>query len=901
MKTHLNIMIIIILLMTFALMSFTNPSNEYSQENIRVIFLIDDSGSMANSDPSDLRYSAARLFVSLLDPGDSIGAVTFSDQAQVISSGIQTIHSMEDKLQLADVFQPGTPNGYTDVKAAFTQASELLLTDPSEPDQTIIVLLTDGQPEPLNYYSSYEDDTIELAKSLEIPVISIALTQGASINFLNRLSSQTSGNVYPAETALDLLDVYLNILSQWKHRTIIGESIIDCPSEETITIDQGLIPYINHISFAISKNDDVTMTLTDPEGTVVDENNPQVDFHQLNDTKFSVISLSSITAGDWKVKLDGSGNAQVRVIIDSNLQIDLPNLASFAEAGQPLLLEAEIIEIDSMGIQKRVVGEGSFSAIVISPDGTEESLDQFYDDSTHGDVTANDGLYSRIYSNTSTPGTYSIKLFGYKGLIPLQTERKINLITFPVISIESPQSIKYNLEDDEKIPLEIIIKTDERESLDAGDVKGKITNEKGDSVEIDLVQDGTKYTAEFLPSLGGHYILEIFVEDGVFQTMPYTHSETIEFDVYLIPKLVFELEANDGNILQVQNEEITRGIPIEITITSTADEAIKVSAIIEGGSEIYIDQLDQVTIPAGTSTTMELILKSAKELSLGEKNFQIVFTTDEDVTLVDSVIPISIQVYRPTITIGNIEPVICEEPIGCYWWQSDFILTILSSSKEEVPVTFEIVGNDSISLEESHFVIMPGKQDVRITLNNEKFVSQGTKDYSLHLTTTSEKAVIDPGSNEFNVQLILPSLLSRCKKTILWTSIGFIVLIVFIRILSKRLGEKKRETWVTGTLQYWDNNDPYSKTSVNLTDLRKNTLIIGTEPDCDILITGVGVDPHHIRLFTRKIDDQMEVILEPIGEVRQGYNLIVTELTLLNETTFSLGEIHCRYLSDSGY
>ena len=901
MKTHLVIKTIIILIVAFALMSFTDISNEYAQDSIRVIFVIDESGSMANSDPSDLHYSAARLFVSLLDPGDSVGAVTFSDQAQVITSGIQTIGSMDDKLQLANVFQPGTPNGYTDVKAAFTQVSELLLTAPSEPDQTIIILLTDGQPEPLDYYSAYESDTIELAKSLEIPVISIALTQGASINFLNRLSSQTSGNVYPAETALDLLDVYLNILSQWKHRTIIGDSIIDCPTEETITIDQGLIPYMNHISFAISKNDDVTMTLIDPEGSVVNDNSPQVDFYQLNDAKFSVISLSSITAGDWIVKLDGSGNAQVRVIIDSNLQIDLPNLVSFAEAGQPLLLEAEIIEIDSMGIQKRIVGEGSFSAIVTSPDGTEESLDQFYDDGTHGDVTANDGLYSRIYSNTGTPGTYSIKLFGYKGLIPLQTEKNINLIAFPVISIESPQSIKYNLEDDEKFPLEIIVKTNEGEGLDAGNVKAKITNEKGVSVEIDLVQDGTKYTAELLPSSGGHYIVEIFVEGGVFQTILYTHAETIEFDVYLVPKLVFNLEGNDGNFLQVQNEDLVQGIPIEVTVTSTADEPITVSAKIEGSSDIYIDQLDQVTIPAGASTTMEINLLSAAELSLGEKNIQIVFTTDEDVTLVDSVIPMSIQVYRPTITIGNIEPVICEDPVGCYWWKSDFVLTIISSSEEEIPVTFEIVGNDSLSLEESLFVIMPGKQDVRITLNNENFISQGTKDYSLHLTTTSDKTTIDPGSNEFNVQLVLPALVSRCKKTIIWTSIGFIGLIVFIRILSRRLGEKKRETLITGTLQYWDDNNSSYKTSVDLTELRKKVVIVGTDPDCDIAITGVGVEHHHIRLFTKKIDDQIEIVLEPIGEVRQVYNQIISEIMLSNEMIFTLGKIHCRYLSDSGY
>ena len=892
---------IIITMLALSLMSFCENGILYSQESITVIFLLDDSGSMANSDPDDLRYSAARLFVSLLDPGDSVGAVIFSDQARAITAGIETINSMEDKYQFADIFQPSLPNGYTDVLAGFSMISELLQTGSSETGQTIIIFLTDGQPEPLNYYSSYEDDTIELAKSLDIPVISIALTQSASINFLTRISAQTMGDVYPAETALDLLDVYLHILSQWKHRIIVGDGVIDCPCVESVTIDQGLVPYINHISFAVSKDDNVNMTLIDPEGAVVDESSPLIEFYRLNDTKFSVISLNTISAGDWQVQLEGSGKAQVRVIVESSLQIGLPNLGSFAEAGQPLLLEAEIIEIDSIGMSTRVVGEGGFSAIVTLPDGTEESLDQFYDDGTHGDITANDGLYSRVYSNTTTHGTYSIRLFGYKGLIPLQSEDKITLIDFPKINIESPQSITYNLEDDEQIPIVMNLITEEGEGLDSGAVKARFTNEKGETSEFELINDGTNYEGIFTPDISGHYILEVFVEDGSYQTMTYSHSKSIEFDVFLVPRLTFELEGNHGDLVEVENDEITRGISIGVNVSSTADKAVAVSAAIEGTSEIYIEQPGQITIPAGATTTIDLLLKSVSELSLGEKAFQIVFSSVEDVSLVDSVIPLSILVFRPTIAIENSQPVFCDNPIGCYWWKSEILLTINSTSKEEEHITLNLSGDDHVSLEETQFNIVPGKQEILITVVNDGYISKGLKEYSVFLLPDRDTVFSEQEVDGITIQLQLPALVLRCKKTIMWTIIGCFGLVIFIQYFARRLKLKSQENLISGTFQYWHNNNPLTKTTVDLTELRKKKLIIGSDPDCDIPIASSDIEHHHIRLIAKKNEGHIDVILEPLAEVMQGYGQIISEMVLSNETAFTLGEIHCRYLSDSGY
>lgn len=52
-------------------------------KNFTVCFVIDSLGSMKDNDPTDLRLTAAKLFISLLDPGDAVGIVNFSTKSEI--------------------------------------------------------------------------------------------------------------------------------------------------------------------------------------------------------------------------------------------------------------------------------------------------------------------------------------------------------------------------------------------------------------------------------------------------------------------------------------------------------------------------------------------------------------------------------------------------------------------------------------------------------------------------------------------------------------------------------------------------------------------------------------------------------------------------------------------------
>lgn len=53
--------------------------------NSDVVLIIDNSGSMKQNDPQNLRLAAAKLFIDLSDPRDKIGIVVLSDRMRTRS------------------------------------------------------------------------------------------------------------------------------------------------------------------------------------------------------------------------------------------------------------------------------------------------------------------------------------------------------------------------------------------------------------------------------------------------------------------------------------------------------------------------------------------------------------------------------------------------------------------------------------------------------------------------------------------------------------------------------------------------------------------------------------------------------------------------------------------------
>ncbi len=106
--------------------------------------IIDDSGSMASTDPNTLRVKGLKLLINTLSPGTFLGAVEFGGSFDPALPSADTVFKPEavgpnatamgtalDSLILAD-------NGGTDYNAAFAQS------DADNPNANARIFLTDG-------------------------------------------------------------------------------------------------------------------------------------------------------------------------------------------------------------------------------------------------------------------------------------------------------------------------------------------------------------------------------------------------------------------------------------------------------------------------------------------------------------------------------------------------------------------------------------------------------------------------------------------------------------------------------------------------------------------------------------------------------------------------------------
>lgn len=497
-------------------------------DHLTVILIVDNSGSMETSDPEGLRFTGARLFAALLDPGDTLGLILFSTDSEPLTDRLVTLGSRSEVSSLLAGFSVPPADGFTDIKAAFEDVRRLLeaAEDPSE--KIVIVLLTDGKPEIQNHYPQYEQETLELARSMNIPVMAIALTVAAQNPFLERLASVTNGTVIPANDVSDILNAYLQVLGQVKDRTVIGGDSFT--TQTSLEIEPSLAPYVLSVTFVISKPEIASVHLFDPGGN-------DLAGEQGDDLRFSLLTLQSPASGEYSFQLQGGGRAKVWAILRTRLRIQILEPNNFHPPGRNMPIVVSLLEETLDGNFITINGETDFTALITSPDERQTSLDRFYDDGTHGDAVAGDGKYTRLFPNPALSGVYRISIQGWKDAIPLQTESQVTALKFPELIVDEP-SEKVEVRGDA-----IILRAhlDNQSSFDQGEVMAQITLPSGLVHEIILQEKDGEFEGQFLPEENGPYRI-LFTTRGVkYLGVEYQTQVEGIFNVELIPTATVKL------------------------------------------------------------------------------------------------------------------------------------------------------------------------------------------------------------------------------------------------------------------------------------------------------------------------------------------------------------------------
>ncbi len=172
-----------------------------TQVGIAVALAIDTSGSMEGN-PLQAAKEAASQFVENLSDVDEGALLAFANTVQIVQP------FTSEKPTLIGSIEGLQAGGFSPVFEAALQVVEA--ASASELPRRVAVLLTDGRDEG-GLSQAGPTDAIDVARSSQIPVYTIALGFQADLEYLAELADQTGGRAFQAPTPSELEALFLEL------------------------------------------------------------------------------------------------------------------------------------------------------------------------------------------------------------------------------------------------------------------------------------------------------------------------------------------------------------------------------------------------------------------------------------------------------------------------------------------------------------------------------------------------------------------------------------------------------------------------------------------------------------------------------------------------------------------
>lgn len=217
-----------------------------------IVLLIDNSGSMKETDPKRLSMVAAAMLIDSVDANTNLNIIAFGDKANALFS-IENKPSKEDlKGELLNI---EFNNNYTDLKEGIKEA--LLQLSKVQGDKSIIVL-SDGKEDPIGGLTKEHKDEfnllIEKSHSNNIKVNSIALSSKADKDSLESIAFKTGGEFYYSDNPSQLFNVFSKLLGNINDFYTVKEYEINDNTAKELKLSS----YIDEVIIKIAALDNKT-------------------------------------------------------------------------------------------------------------------------------------------------------------------------------------------------------------------------------------------------------------------------------------------------------------------------------------------------------------------------------------------------------------------------------------------------------------------------------------------------------------------------------------------------------------------------------------------------------------------------------------------------------------------
>ncbi|MBN1866160.1 VWA domain-containing protein [Candidatus Sumerlaeota bacterium] len=388
-----------------------------------VVLLLDESGSMRQTDPGNSRIDAANLFLRLCNPSHRVELVAFATNMRILGE-LRPMGPGTDLDRLTEAVRGIQSSGqWTDIEKALDRAlSELVREDRGVP--RAVILMTDGQ---VDLGRGAEEDRASLERirgtlttrfvQENIAVHCIAFSPQADLAMLRALSRATQGLCVRGDRPEDLQRLFVRLFEETTQPQtapiVEGEVLLDGSVREA--------------TFLISHPRDATPTrLIRPDETAFTardfDRQPGVSWFAA--PTYDLATVSEPPAGRWKVEPTPDDD-ESRVVLLTDIELGMDHFEPLARGGETCRVSASLMSGGETIAESEWVSAVSMQATLVT---SAPLVLEMKDDGLHADGSAGDGVFGVALPAPAAAGSYDLELIARTPTLERRIVRTLNVV-----------------------------------------------------------------------------------------------------------------------------------------------------------------------------------------------------------------------------------------------------------------------------------------------------------------------------------------------------------------------------------------------------------------------------------------------------------------------------------------
>jgi len=356
-------------------------------DNLAVALVIDVSGSMSYTDPDRLRESSAGMFIDLLGADDYLSVITFDHEAELIKP-LEPVGSPADKAALMERLSPRLdPRGDTDFIEALQLARRQFAQTDIGDKVPVIMLLTDGEPDPYpgaladeEFMAGYMEqlwEEVGLLADEGILIYNVAFSEEIDPEVIRRISTETRGLYFIMEDPGDLLVAFYRALEALKDRRSMIDETVDLGAGDRHSFSFEVAEYTRQLNLVLAgeavtdEEEGLEVTVKPPQGTAEEIDELLIGGRE----SYRILIISRPQEehyGTWEVEVAGRGEVIALGNADLYLEAVLidPDPGASHPLGEPMEIQVEVITREKyrdvvFGLDLEVTAPGEDRAVSV--------------------------------------------------------------------------------------------------------------------------------------------------------------------------------------------------------------------------------------------------------------------------------------------------------------------------------------------------------------------------------------------------------------------------------------------------------------------------------------------------------------------------------------------------------